>query len=113
MACWLGWTRNRPVNSQTTITTRAISTIPLNEPKPPGIRLRRRSWPRRMTSSMSGGRREPNGPPPPPRPPPPPPPHGPPLFPPPPPPQGPPLLLFHAIHHLERRAGLCFRAGLH
>src|SRR5262245_4394403 len=76
------------------------STMPLNELKPPGMRFFNRSWPLRMTSSMSGGRREPNGPPPPPRLPPP-PPHGPPLLPPPPPPQGPPLLLFHAIVHLR------------
>src|SRR5829696_7048982 len=65
------------------------------------MRFFSRSWPLRMTSSMSGGRRDPNGPPPPPRLPPPPPPQGPPLLPPPPPPpQGPPLLLFHAIVHL-------------
>src|SRR5215211_226378 len=44
------------------------------------MRFFSRSWPLRMTSSMSGGRREPNGPPPPPR--------------------LPPLLLFHAIVHL-------------
>src|SRR6185295_7640569 len=66
------------------------------------MRFFSRSWPLRMTSSMSGGRREPNGPPPPPRLPPPPPQGPPPLPPPPPPPpQGPPLLLFHAIFHLR------------
>src|SRR6266404_3261630 len=96
MASWLGWTRNRPVASQITTPARIIIRIPLAEPKPPGIRLRSFSWPRRMTSSMSGGRREPNGPPPPRLPP----PHGPPPPPPPlpPPPHGPPLLLlFQAI----------------
>src|SRR5947209_8704939 len=113
MACWLGCTRKKPVSIQITIAASTISRMPLNEPKPPGMRLRSRSWPLRMTSSMSGGRRDPNGPPPPRLPPPPPPPHGPPLLLFPPPPQGPPLLLFHAIHHLERRAGLCFHAGLH
>src|SRR5258707_13411016 len=105
MACWLGWTRKKPVSIQITIAASTISRTPLNDPKPPGMRLRSRSWPLRMTSSMSGGRRDPNGPPP--RfPPPPPPPHGPPpplLLPPP--PQGPPPLLFHAIYHLERRRG--------
>src|SRR5471030_3280203 len=99
-ACWLGCTRKKPVSSQTTMAASTIRIRPLNEPKPPGSRLRKRSWPLRMTSSMSGGRREPNGPPPPPRLPP--PPQGPPPPPLPPPlPQGPPLLLFHAIHHLE------------
>ena len=34
---------------------------PCSEPKPPGMRFFSRSWPLRMTSSMSGGRREPNG----------------------------------------------------
>src|SRR5215216_6292670 len=106
MACWLGCTRKKPVSSQITIAASAISSRPLNEPSPPGIRLRSRSWPLRMTSSMSGGRREPNGPPPPRLPP---PPHGPPPPPPPlllpPPPQGPPLLLFHAIRHLEAVRG--------
>src|SRR4029453_9235309 len=71
------------------------------------MRFFSRSWPLRMTSSMSGGRREPNGPPPPPRLPP--PPQGPPLLPPPPPPQGPPLLLFHAIVHLRATGHLARR----
>src|SRR5215217_3985722 len=61
------------------------------------MRFFSRSWPLRMTSSMSGGRREPNGQPPPPR------------LPPPPPPQGPPLLLFHAIVHLRATGRLARR----
>src|SRR5438445_24651 len=101
---WAYWKFDLPM------TSRMAASAPLPTLSSP----LRRSWPLRMTSSMSGGRRDPNGPPPPRLPPPPPPPpHGPPLLLFPPPPQGPPLLLFHAIHHLERRAGLCFHAGLH
>src|SRR5471030_1980377 len=109
-ACWLGCTRKKPVSSQITTAARTIRTTPLIEPRPPGMRFLRRSWPLRMTSSMSGGRR-PNGlfPPPllplPPF-------HGPPPFPPPPPlPQGQPLLLFHAIHHLAARGTFAFTPG--